>query len=116
MCRRFSKKAGGVMAPSETKTLDARRSALTVLNEAKLRRERLAGDLLELKVKQAKGELLPRKERDRTVSEAYARVSSKLTSLPQKIAMRVTGATAAERKQQAQLLVDEVRAELVEGS
>lgn len=89
-------------AEQRPRSLEVARARLTA---ARAERE-------ELSLRRERGELMTVAEWERALSDAYARVRSKLLALPNIFATRVVGETVAERVAQAQEVVDEVMREL----
>jgi hypothetical protein len=83
--------------------------------ESKDRKLAAEAEMAEMELAQRRGEVMPVEDGEREIGEAFARVRSKLLNLPNAIAMRVTSETLPGRKEQAQMLVDEVMAELAAG-
>jgi len=86
--------------------------APTSLEESRERHEAARAEMAELELAERRGELVAVKDHERMLSDAMARMRSKLRNLPYKAATQVTGKTVDARKAQVRRLVDEVSQEL----
>lgn len=94
------------------KVARAKPSAPSSLDEARQRFESARAELQELELAGRRGELVTVKDHERLLSDAFARVASKLRALPVRVAASVTGKTMDARKAQAAVVVDEIYREL----
>ncbi len=87
-------------------------AAPTSLDDARQRYEAARAETAELDLAERRGELVAVKDHERMLSDAMARMASKLRNLPYKVATQVTGKTMDARQATARRLVDEVSQEL----
>lgn len=85
------------------------------IEESRARRAEADAELIEIELRERKGELMTLADGERAIGDAFARVRSKLLNMPNAIGMRVTGETLPLRIQQAQSLVDELMSDLAHG-
>ena len=89
-----------------------RRHRPSSMDEAKKRLEAARAELAELELTERRRDLMRTADHEALLSDAFARVASKLRPLADQVARQVTGKTVGTRKLQATRIVDDIYQQL----